>query len=235
MISGTYVLLRNTYCERDYKNGVTDRGEWGPTAMTRFSSGFTPGTAGVEGFGFYALRLDGGRGRSGQGGIDFFKQDSDGRAAKDIARVGGAVNLRVSNTVLKYGEQTPVYPVLSDSYSRLLPETYTGTSIRSREFDWLDFNAAHFTSEARRSAAGQDNGKLERIDVVGVDLTPMKSLRLSLYHSDVKDYCNKSYGLAAYTFAIDKASSFTLDFRGFKADLDAGYASRLGGDHNLKS
>lgn len=120
-----YVLLRNTYCERDYKNGVTDRGEWGPAAMTRFSSGFTPGTAGVEGFGFYALRLDGGRGRSGQGGIDFFKQDSDGRAAKDIARVGGAVNLRVSNTVLKYGEQTPVYPVLSDSYSRLLPETYT--------------------------------------------------------------------------------------------------------------
>lgn len=232
--SSLKIIFRNTFFERDFKDGVRDRGEWGQAAMAKFASGYTPGTigVGVEGFGFYALRLDGGRGRSGQGGIDFFKQDSNGRSAKDIARAGGAVNLKVSNTVLKYGEQTPAYPVVAYSDTRLLPETYTGTSIRSRELDWLDFNAARFTAEARRSAAGQDSGRLDSIDVVGADITPNKNLRMSLYHSDVKNFFNKSYGSAAYTFVIDNASSFTLDFRGYKTDLDSEYASRLGGDHN---
>lgn len=208
--SSLNIIFRNTLFDRDFKGGVRDRGEWGQAVMAKFSSGYTPGKVGVgvEGFGFYAFRLDGGRGRSGQGGIDFFKQDSDGRAAKDIARAGGAVNFKVSNTVLNYGEQTPTYPVLAYSDTRLLPEIYNGISVRSHDLEWLDFNAAHFTAEARRSAAGRDNGRLNSIDVIGADITPIKSVRLSLYQADVEEYFTKYYASAVYTFPINKIFEF---------------------------
>ena len=70
------VLARNAYISRDYKNGKQDKAEWGQGFLGTFSSGFTQGTVGVgvDAFGIYALRLDGGRGKSGAGGIDFFKQ-----------------------------------------------------------------------------------------------------------------------------------------------------------------
>ena len=51
---------------RDYKHGKSDRMEWGQGFIGNFSSGFTQGTVGfgVDAFGLYALRLDGGRAAS---------------------------------------------------------------------------------------------------------------------------------------------------------------------------
>ena len=125
------MLLRNAYINRDYKDGNPDKAEWGQAAIGTFSSGFTQGTVGVgvDAFGLYALRLDGGKGRSGAGGIDFFKQENDGRANHDIAKGGAAVKFRFSNTVLTYGDQMPALPVLSYDNVRLLPESYTGTPV----------------------------------------------------------------------------------------------------------
>lgn len=68
---------------------------------------------GCDAFGLYALRLDGGKGRSGAGGIDFFKQGDSGNAADDLSEAGAAVKFRVSNTVLTYGHQMPALLVLS--------------------------------------------------------------------------------------------------------------------------
>lgn len=110
--SSLKVLLRNAYINRDYKNGNDDKAEWGQAAIGTFSSGFTQGTVGVgvDAFGLYALRLDGGKGRSGAGGIDFFKQDNNGSPADDLAKGGAAVKFRFSNTVLTYGDQMPALP-----------------------------------------------------------------------------------------------------------------------------
>ena len=70
--SSLKVLLRNAYINRDYKDGRPDKSEWGQAAIGTFSSGFTQGTVGVgvDVIGQYAIRLDGGKGRSGAGGID---------------------------------------------------------------------------------------------------------------------------------------------------------------------
>src|SRR5471032_3424945 len=83
--SSLNLFLRNSYISRDYKNGNPDKAEWGQGFTANFSSGFTQGTVGVgvDAFGLYALRLDGGKGRSGAGGIDFFKQGDSGEAADD--------------------------------------------------------------------------------------------------------------------------------------------------------
>ncbi|MBT2297264.1 OprD family porin [Pseudomonas fluorescens] len=234
--SSLNVLLRNAYMNRDYKNGNQDKAEWGQAAIGTFSSGFTQGTVGVgvDAFGLYALRLDGGKGRSGAGGIDFFKQGDSGNAANDLSKFGAAVKFRVSNTVLTYGDQMPALPVLNYDSSRLLPESYTGTLITSKEIKGLELNAGRFTAESRKSAEGRDSGGLKSINVLGGSYQFTEQFKASLYASDVEDVLKKQYVNANYVFPLAKDQSLTLDFNGYRTKLDNGYVreNNVTGDDN---
>ncbi len=46
--------------------------------------------------------------------------------------------MRFSNTVLSYGSQRPMLPIVYADDSRLLYESYTGTMLTSREIDGLE-------------------------------------------------------------------------------------------------
>ena len=237
--SSLKVLLRNAYINRDYKDGNKDKAEWGQAAIGTFSSGFTQGTVGVgvDAFGLYALRLDGGKGRSGAGGIDFFKQGDSGNAADDLSKFGAAVKFRVSNTVLTYGDQMPALPVLNYDNSRLLPESYTGTLITSKEIKGLELNAGRFTAESRKSAEGRDSGGLKSINVLGGSYQFTEQFKAALYASDVEDVLKKQYVNANYVFPIDKDQSLTLDFNGYRTKLDNSYVreNTIPGKHRDRS
>ncbi|BBP62722.1 porin [Pseudomonas sp. Cab53] len=234
--SSLKVLLRNAYINRDYKNGNQDKAEWGQGVIGTFSSGFTQGTVGVgvDAFGLYALRLDGGKGRSGAQGIDFFKQGDSGNAADDLSKFGAAVKFRVSNTVLAYGDQMPALPVLSYDNGRLLPESYTGTLITSKEIKGLELNAGRFTAESRKSAEGRDSGGLKSINVLGGSYQFTEQFKASLYASDVEDVLKKQYVNANYVFPLAKDQSLTLDFNGYRTKLDNSYVreNNVTGDDN---
>ncbi|RMQ51204.1 Outer membrane porin, OprD family [Pseudomonas cichorii] len=225
------VNLRNAYINRDFKNGNDDKAEWGQAFMGNFTSGFTQGTVGVgvDAFGLYGIRLDGGKGRSGAGGIDFFKQGSpdadgsNGSAANDLARAGAAVKFRVSNTVLKYGDQMPQLPVLSYDNSRLLPESYTGTMITSKEIEGLELVAGRFTQQVRKSAEGGDSGDLKSINVYGGSYKFTDAFSAAVYASDNEDVFKKQYLNLNYVFALPQDQSLTLDFNGYKTKLDKNY------------
>ncbi|WP_165667106.1 OprD family porin [Metapseudomonas otitidis] len=220
------VLLRNAYMNRDYKHHNKDKMEWGQGVIGTFTSGFNQGTVGVgvDAFGLYGLRLDGGKGRVGAAGIDFFKPGDSGHAQDDIARGGAAVKARFSNTVVKFGDQMPALPVLSYDDSRLLPESYTGTLITSKEIEGLELNAGHFTAEARKSAEGRDSGGLKRIDVLGGSYRFNDQFSASLYGSDVEDVLKKQYVNLNYVYPIAKDRSLTLDFNGYRTRLDKDFA-----------
>ncbi|MGE8312535.1 MAG: OprD family porin [Pseudomonas protegens] len=234
--SSLKVLLRNAYINRDYKDGNPDKAEWGQGFIGTFSSGFTQGTVGVgvDAFGLYALRLDGGKGRSGAGGIDFFKQGDSGSAADDLAKAGAAVKFRFSNTVLTYGDQMPALPVLNYDNSRLLPESYTGTLITSKEIKGLELNAGHFTAESRKSAEGRDSGGLKSINVLGGSYQFTEQFKGALYASDVEDVLKKQYINLNYVFPLATDQSLTLDFNGYRTELDKSYAekAKAGGEDN---
>jgi hypothetical protein len=234
--SSLKVLLRNAYINRDYKDGNKDKAEWGQAAIGTFSSGFTQGSVGVgvDAFGLYALRLDGGKGRTGAQGIDFFKKGDSGNAADDLSKFGAAVKFRVSNTVLAYGDQMPALPVLNYDNSRLLPESYTGTLITSKEIKGLELNAGRFTAESRKSAEGRDSGGLKSINVLGGSYQFTEQFKASLYASDVEDVLKKQYVNANYVFPLAKDQSLTLDFNGYRTKLDDSYVRESGvtGDDN---
>ncbi|HEN8713271.1 OprD family porin [Pseudomonas putida] len=232
------VLLRNAYMDRDKKHGTKDQSEWGQAFIGNFSSGFTQGTVGVgvDAFGLYAVRLDGGKGRNGAAGVDFFKASDTApkNSPHNLARAGAAIKFRVSNTVLKYGDMMPALPVLQYDDSRLLPESYTGTFITSKEIEGLELNAGHFTQEARKSAEGRDSGHLKSIDVFGGSYKFTDNFTASAYTSNIEDVMKKHYLGLNYVFPIAADQSLTLDFNGYKSDINSKYVQKadLTGDDN---
>ena len=232
------ILLRNAYINRDKKHGKNDQSEWGQAFIGKFSSGFTQGTVGVgvDAFGLYALRLDGGKGRNGAAGVDFFKPSDTAptNSPHNLARGGAAIKFRVSNTVLKYGDMMPELPVLQYDDSRLLPESYTGTFITSKEIEGLELNAGHFTEEARKSAEGRDSGHLKSIDVFGGSYKFTNNFTASAYTSNIEDVMKKHYLGMNYVFPIAVDQSLTLDFNGYKSDINSKYVQKaeLTGDEN---
>ncbi|MFK3797305.1 MULTISPECIES: OprD family porin [unclassified Pseudomonas] len=235
--SSLKVNLRNAYISRDYKGGPEDRAEWGQAFMANYSSGFTQGTVGVgvDAFGLYAVRLDGGKGKSGAGGIDFFKQDSSGHAADDLQRFGGAVKFRISKTELKYGDMMPELPVLSYDNSRLLPESYTGTMITSKEIKDLTLVAGRFTAQTRKSAEGRDSGDLKSINVYGASYKFTDAFSAAFYGSDDEDTLKKQYVNLNYVFALPQDQSLTFDFNGYKTKLDKDIAADDARDNKIWS
>ncbi|TFF36613.1 OprD family porin [Pseudomonas sp. RIT623] len=230
------VLLRNAYINRDKKHNTDDQIEWGQGVIANFSSGFTQGTVGVgvDAFGLYAVRLDGGKGHNGGGGVDFFKPhntknaDDNASGPHDLARGGAAVKFRISNTVLKYGDQMPTLPVLQYDDGRLLPESFTGTLITSKEIKGLELNAGRFTQEARKSAERRDGGGLKSINVLGGSYKFTDNFTASLYTADNEDVMKKHYLGMNYVYPIAADQSLTLDFNGYKSKLDKKLINKLG-------
>ena len=215
------LFLRNAYISRDYKQGKQDKAEWGQGAVASLASGFTQGTVGVgaDAFAIYGLRLDGGRGRSGAAGIDFFRQDNDGEPARDVAKAGAALKLRFSNTVIAHGDLRPTLPVLNHDNSRLLPESFTGTMLTSNEIDGLQVHAGRFHAESRKSDEGRDSGGLKGIDVIGGSYTFSDTLSAAVYASDVEDVLKRQYVNLNYTLPL-ASDSLNFDLNAYRTRQD---------------
>ena len=214
------LFLRNAYIKRDYRDGLPDKAEWGQGIIATFESGFSQGPVGfgVDGIAQYAVRLDGGRGRSGAGGIDFFAQDDDGRAKSDLAKFGATAKMRFSNTVLSYGSQRPMLPIVYADDSRLLYESYTGTMLTSREIDGLEINAGYLTDQQRKSDDSHNSG-LKSLTFGGASYQFNDQLSGALYASHVEDgyhyggYQNQG-GVGDGGNTIWLANSYWSDFNG---------------------
>lgn len=222
------VLLRNAFINRDYKGDSRDRREWGQGVIANFTSGFTQGPVGfgIDGLAQYAVRLDGGRGRSGAGGIDFFSQDNDGTAKHDLAKFGATAKMRFSHTVLSYGTQRPVLPIITSDDSRLLSETYTGFMLDSQEVDGLDVSAGYFTDEQRKSDDSHNSG-LKNLMFGGASYQFNDQLRGAFYASNVQDVLNKQYLGLNYKQPLAGDQSLDFDFNGYNSRLDPNYAKYL--------
>ncbi len=219
------LFLRNAYIKRDYRDGLPDKAEWGQGIIATFESGFTQGPVGfgVDGIAQYAVRLDGGRGRSGAGGIDFFAQDDDGRAKSDLAKFGATAKMRFSNTVLSYGSQRPILPIVYADDSRLLYESYTGTMLTSREIDGLEINAGYLTDQQRKSDDSHNSG-LKSLTFGGASYQFNDQLSGALYASHVEDVLNKQYLGLNYKQPFAADQQLIVDFNGYNSRLDQEYA-----------
>jgi imipenem/basic amino acid-specific outer membrane pore len=235
---------RMEYMNRDFKDGNGNvrrangnytsgpnnklsgyRQDTGLSELLTYGSGFTQGTIGfgVDAFAGGTVKLDGGSGRAGNG---LFANDSDGNPEKTQSKAGGAVKFRLSDTVLKYGNQFVASPVFTTDDSRLLPEVATGTLITSKEIQGLELSAGRFTALSSQTGMGHDsiNGKgaagLTSANIVGATYQFTDSFAGGIAASDVEDYFKKQYVNLNYTLPIAETQSLNFDFNGYRTKGD---------------
>ncbi len=196
-----------------------DPREWAQAALLEFESGFTRGTVGVglDAFAYGVLKLDGGRGHAGFGNI---KTENDGDLRTTFGRGGGAVKLRVSETVLRYGEMSPETPVFAAEGERILPQTAIGTLLTSRELDDLKLVAGHFTAGAEPTTTNHNGGlwanyagvETEQVDFLGGEYRFSEAFSADLYGAELKDIWRQYYANLKYALPLAAEQSLAFDF-----------------------
>lgn len=217
--SSLNLLLRNYYFNRDGKEGRGDRVDWTQGFLTTYESGFTQGTVGfgVDAFGYLGLKLDGTSDKTGTGNLPVM---NDGKPRDDYSRAGGAVKVRISKTMLKWGEMQPTAPVFAAGGSRLFPQTATGFQLQSSEFEGLDLEAGHFT-EGKEPTTVKSRGELyatyagqtaKSADFAGGRYAITDNLSASLYGAELKDIYRQYYLNTNYTIPLASDQSLGFDF-----------------------
>ncbi|MBF8780283.1 OprD family porin [Pseudomonas fulva] len=221
---------RNAYKPRADRNGKAE--EWAYGLMGTFQSGFTQGLVGVgvDAHAYLGMQLDSGGGRAGKARL--LGLDNEGHPKSQYGRGGAALKLRLSDTVLSYGEQRVKTPVFSSSDSRLLPETATGLFLVSNEIDKLKLVAGHFTESTDRNASSHDQGfvvnysngrKGDSFDLAGAVYSPSSSVNASLYTSRYQDSWNQHYLGGTFVYPLDDLRSLSLDLNLYRT-TDTGKA-----------
>ncbi|MBU2253425.1 MAG: OprD family porin [Gammaproteobacteria bacterium] len=225
------IFNRMLYLNRDFKNGADsstddynskENGyieEAGLGIRLMYESGFTQGTVGV-GFDAHSLssiKLDSGRGRTGTGQ---FANDSDGRGEDTQTEVGGAIKFRISDTVLKYGNQIVGSPVFSTDDARILPEVATGTYLVSNEIEGLELSAGRFTAISRQTATGRDTRELTEANIVGASYSFTDNFSGAIHASDVEDHFKKQYINLNYNLPLADTQALNFDFNGYRTKDD---------------
>lgn len=231
LVDGASLSLsnRNFYMNSDFRDAAPGeqsyQEEWAHGVLVDFASGFTEGTLGfgVDAFAYAGIKLDSGRGRTGTG---LLPVGGDGRAEDEYAEAGGALKLRLSNTVLKYGEMQVETPVFDTAHLRLLPETATGFLVESSEFEGLDLSAGHFTAFNNRDSTNSGDEfygyggdtSAGGIDFVGGWYAISDSLSAGLFAAELQDMWRQYYANLNYTLPIGDEQSLALDFNIYRSN-----------------
>ena len=152
------VQMRNFYFNRDYRDSGSAKAkseEWAQGFLLNAQSGYTQGTVGVgvDLIGRLGVKLDSGGGRTGS---LLLPADGNG-SADDFSSLGAAVKFKVSKTELKVGELLPTLPILQYNDAPLLPQTFQGAMLTSREITGLTFNAGQMRSFTQRNSSDRED------------------------------------------------------------------------------
>ncbi|MGF6391869.1 OprD family outer membrane porin [Pseudomonas plecoglossicida] len=203
-----------------------DQRESGQGFKLDYLSGFTPGTVGfgVDAQALWGIHLDGGQGYHKTG---FFPDDGKGAAAQ-WARVGANAKARFSKTEAHFGSAlAPNLPILVSNDGRLLPQTFEGGTIQSKEIDNLTINAGQLTHAMGRASSDRTGlsvagatAESNKFRYGGLDYKLTPDLTLQYYYSNLEDFYKQHFLGATHVFKISDNQSFKTDLRWFDSSSD---------------
>lgn len=150
--------LRNFYFNHDFRQdgaSQSKRDEWAQGFLLNYQSGFTEGPVGfgVDAMGLLGLKLDSGPDRQNTGLLPV----GNDKAPDDYSQLGAAAKARLSKTTLHVGTLIPKLPTVLPSDSRLLPQTFRGTQLQSKEIAGLTLDLGRLTQNSLRNASASDD------------------------------------------------------------------------------
>ncbi|MGY2187723.1 Porin-like protein NicP precursor [compost metagenome] len=229
--------MRTLYFNSDNRDGAADPSKTEETAqgfVLRYESGFTQGTVGfgLDAQALLGVTLDSGRGRHvGSGMIP-----SDGDDAADSwSSFGPTAKMRLGKTELRYGTLLPKLPILISNDARVLPQSFTGTQITSKDIDGLTLTSGLLEQAVGRAStdrtglsvagATRDSNKFY---FAGGDYEVTKTLKAQYYFAQLEDFYNQNFFGLTHLLPIDSASSITTDLRYFRTTSTGANSSAAG-------
>jgi hypothetical protein len=214
-------LLFRSFAEHDTFNTVKKKDAWVLGAQAVFESGYTQGLIGFGGdlSMFGALKLNGGR--SGEPGSNNNQVHvaTDGGGYNQLAWAYPGVwdvKARVSNTVVKYGQQLFDDPFLSPHDNRALPPTYRGFSLASNEIRNLTLKGGTVDGVLARGmttvtglTTEYGGTHVSRFSFFGGDWTRGDDTAVSLYGSVANDVWQQYYLTATQSIGDPKSLRWT--------------------------
>jgi len=153
------VELRNFYMNRDFRESGASQSkadEWAQGFIMKIESGYTEGPVGfgLDAVGLLGIKLDSSPDRSGTG---ILQRDRETRRAQDdYGSAGLTAKAKLSNTTLHVGTLQPIIPVVMRNDSRLLPNTYRGAWLQSKELEGLTLDAGKLTDISYRDSSDSE-------------------------------------------------------------------------------
>jgi len=176
---------RNMYFNRDFRDGTSaqqsKRDEWAQGFMLNFESGYTDGTVGfgLDALGMLGIKLDSSPDRTDTG---LLPTHDDGKAADEYSKLGLTGKVKISQTELKVGTLIPELPTLQPNDGRILPQTFEGGLLTSKEVKGLTFTGGRLDKAKDRNdtnwedlALNNKNGRFggsfsaDNLDLAGLD------------------------------------------------------------------
>ncbi|KPC56116.1 Porin OprE [Pseudomonas amygdali pv. morsprunorum] len=241
--------LRNFYIDRDNRSGTANpsrQSEWGQGFILNYRSGYTEGPIGfgIDAIGLLGLKLDSGKGThynptSSNRGGQVFPTDKDGRAVDEFSSLGPTLKARVSKTEVRVGTLLPTLPVVTYNDGRMVPQTYLGGQITSREIDGLTLTAGKLTQAKGRNSTdyqglsilGANNATTGRFVnsfvFAGGDYAISKNLIAQYYYGKLEDFYVQHF-LGLTDIHELPVGSLKTDLRGFLSNSTGKNASRAG-------
>lgn len=202
------VTVRNYYFDRNYINETPQAAarEWAQGFIVNFTSGFTEG---VVGFGLDAqamlgVRLDSSSDRVGTGLLPYSARTRE--PADEYSEVGLTGKIKVSKTELQLGTVSTFLPIAFASPTRLLPQTFRGTYLRSQDIEdlslhagWLDRINLRDSTDYQKMRVSAPNGRFngaaesDGFYFLGGDYAWSKNLTLKYYYAELEDIYHKNY------------------------------------------
>ncbi|MHC8348813.1 OprD family porin [Pseudomonas sp. RT4P38] len=236
-LSGT---TRNWYANEDKQRDGTFKYErhgetltgsrrinWVQGTILNYTSGFTQGTVGfsTEVAAYNAIALDRSR-EDIKGGSNRTLAHTNGDAVDQWSKLGLAnVKARISNTTLTAGRMNFSSPIVDVIGNRPLPSSFEGVAIHSEEFDNLSFDLGTFDRVSPRTEQSlskfrseyTNNGaETDHVNTAGLNYQPLKSLKTSLYATNVEDFWNQYYFGATHELGDSQMLSLTTGLNYYK-------------------
>ncbi|MBH8610828.1 OprD family porin [Pseudomonas mohnii] len=145
---------RNMYFNRDFRDGTSaqqsKRDEWAQGFMLNLKSGYTDGTVGfgVDALGMMGVKLDSSPDRTGTGLLP----TDNGRAVDEYSKLGLTGKVKISASELKIGTLIPELPTLKPNDGRILPQTFEGGMLTSKEIKNLTFTGGRLDKAKDRDS-----------------------------------------------------------------------------------
>lgn len=208
--------LRNFYLNRDFRDGPgqNKREEWAQGFILDMESGYTPGTVGfgVDALAMLGLKLDSSPDRSG---TDLLPRNGDRRAEDDYSKLGLTAKVRFADSVLKAGTLLPKMPTLQFSNSRLLPQTFEGWQLQSKDIDRLTASFGEISRVVQRDVSGSSklalnnkNGRFgasprsDHLRFASLDYALTPTTQVSYHQGELRDIYRQHFLGLQHTLAL---------------------------------